>query len=59
MLGYGAVTISDAWLLRDVQVNNWIQWGYGSFMVVGGVVDLRSTLGKRRARMCDEGQAKE
>jgi hypothetical protein len=58
-LGYGAVAISDGWLLRDVQANSRIQWVYGGFMVVGGVIDFSSALGKRRARVGEEGQAKE
>jgi hypothetical protein len=59
MLGYGAITMSDAWLLRDVQVKNWVQYGYGGFMVVGGALDVWSAVGKRKARMCEEGQARE
>jgi hypothetical protein len=59
MLGYGAVAISDGWILRDVRANVWFLWVYGGFMVVVGVVDLRSAMGKRRARACEEGQAKE
>jgi hypothetical protein len=48
-MGYGANSILDGWLLKEVRTNDWSQWGYGSFMVLVGAMNLHSVRERRRA----------